>query len=138
VIPAVGATLGPWQIASVSAEHMRTIAVILDDPNQIHLDADVVRRLGLGDSVINQGPANLGYVMTMLREALPGSELLDVRVRFLANVFGGDSIRVAAEVTGIRRQSERTVLDCAIWLEVDGRGRALEGTAALALAADAD
>lgn len=128
-----GSLLGPWTIQSVSPEHMKTLAVILDDPNPIHLDASVVRELGMGDAVINQGPANLGYIMTMLAEALPGSELLDVRVRFLANVFGGDRVRAAAEVSGVREQAGRRVLDCEVWLEVDGRGRAVQGTATLAL-----
>jgi acyl dehydratase len=134
-IPAVGARLGPWEIDQVSPEHMRTLAVILDDPNPIHLDAEAVRRLGLGDNVVNQGPANLGYVMTMLGEELPGAELLDVRIRFTGNVFGGDHVRAVAEVTGVREQAGRPVLELDIWLEIEGRGRALHGTAALALPA---
>lgn len=132
--PGIGTRLGPWEIEHIDPAHMRTLAVVLDDPNPIHLDAEVVRRLGMGDAVVNQGPANLGYVMNMLAEALPGSELLDVRVQFMANVFGGDRVSALAEVTGVREEAGRQVLDCEVWLEIAGRGRALQGTAALALA----
>lgn len=129
--PSVGATLGPWTIESVSAEHMKTLAVVLDDPNPIHLDAEAVRALGLGERVINQGPANLGYVMSMLAEAVPGASIADVRVRFLANVLGGDRVSAAGEVLALREHGARRAIECAIWLDVDGRGRALEGTATL-------
>lgn len=132
--PVVGTRLGPWEIERIRPEPMRVLAVILDDPNPIHLDAGAVRALGMGDSVINQGPANLGYLMNMLTEALPGADLRRVRVRFIANVFGGDRVAAAAEVTEVREEAGRTVLECEIWLEIDGRGRALEGTATLALA----
>lgn len=134
MIPTVGTRLGPWEIEEIQPEPMRTLAVILDDPNPIHLEADVVRALGMGDSVINQGPANLGYVMNLLTETFPGADLRRVRVRFLANVFGGDRVVAAGEVTGVHDEAGRSVLDCSIWLEIHGRGRALEGTATLALA----
>lgn len=136
--PSVGATLGPWTIESVSAEHMKTLAVILDDPNPIHLDAEAVKALGMGERVINQGPANLGYVMNLLSEALPGARIASVRVRFLANVLGGDRVSAGAEVLASHEQDGERRLDCAIWLDVDGRGHALEGTASLVLGQDVD
>lgn len=134
MIPAVGTRIGPWEVEQIEPEPMRTLAVILDDPNPIHLKADVVRALGMGENVINQGPANLGYVMNLLTENFPGADLRHVSVRFIANVFAGDRVVAVAEVTQVREEAGRPVLECAIWLEIDGRGRALEGTATLALA----
>lgn len=131
---AVGTVLGPWTIESIDPERMKLLAVLLDDPNPIHLDPEAVRDLGMGDAVINQGPANLGYVINLLQEELPGSELKELRVRFLANVFGGDHVSARAEVTGVREEDGRELLDLDVWLEVDGRGPAVKGTATLALA----
>ena len=43
-----GAALGPWVVEHVDPEHMKTLAILLADPNPIHLDADAARRAGLG------------------------------------------------------------------------------------------
>ena len=53
---------------------MKTFAVALADPNPIHLDPEAVKAAGLGDRVINQGPAGLGYLLNMLHEAVPRGE----------------------------------------------------------------
>jgi len=136
--PVAGAILGPWTIESVSAEHMRTLATILDDPNPIHLDPAAVREMGLGDRVINQGPANLAYVMSMLTECVPGASIARLQARFNANVFGGDRVDAGAEVLAVHESESGRSLDCAIWLDVAGRGRALEGAATLRIAGGQD
>jgi acyl dehydratase len=56
-------SLGPWRLDSVDSERMREFAVLLADPNPIHLEPEAVRARGLGDRVVNQGPANFGYVL---------------------------------------------------------------------------
>lgn len=128
-----GTALGPWTIESVSEQSMKTLAEILDDPNPIHLDAEAVRRLGLGDRVINQGPANLGYVMNMLAESVPGARIKSLRTRFIANVLGGDEVTARGEVLAVHDDRGERRLECSIWLDVEGRGRVLEGTATLLL-----
>jgi 3-hydroxybutyryl-CoA dehydratase len=133
---AVGTTLGPWTIASVDPERMKQLAVLLADPNPIHLDAQIVRDLGLGPTVINQGPANLGYIINLLQSELPGSELRHLKVRFLANVFGEEEVNARAEVTGVSDAADGAqLLELDIWLEAGDRGRALAGTAMLAVPA---
>jgi acyl dehydratase len=124
-----GAELGPLVIDPVSPENMKTLAVVLDDPNPIHLDPEAVRALGMGDRVVNQGPANFGYILDMLRAAAPGATIADLRVRFLANVFGGDRVLAAGRVDTV----EGRRLACSVWLDVDGGARAVEGTATLIL-----
>jgi 3-hydroxybutyryl-CoA dehydratase len=124
-----GAELGPLVIESVSPEAMHVLAVLLDDPNQIHLDAEVVKALGMGDRVINQGPANFAYMLDMLRAAVPGAIIRDFRVRLLANVFGGDRVIAAGRVESVSGP-EAT---CSVWLDIDGGARAVEGTATLTL-----
>lgn len=115
--------LGPLVVESVSAERMKTLAVVLDDPNPIHLT---------GDRPINQGPANIAWVLDMLREALPGARLVDVQVRLLANVLAGDRAIAAGRVESCA-DGRAT---CAVWLDVDGGARAVEGTATLILPTD--
>ena len=102
--------LGPLVIESVSAERMKTLAVVLDDPNPIHLT---------GDRPVNQGPANLAWV-------------LDVKVRFLANVVARDRVIAAGRVESV--EDGRTT--CSVWLDVDGGARALDGTATLIVPTD--
>jgi acyl dehydratase len=127
-----GAALREFTHGPVAVPAMAAFATILDDPNPIHTSADAARAAGLGEHPINQGPANFGYIITMLRRAAPGAHLADLQVRLLANVVEGDRVvaggRVDAEDedgAGGRRVS------CSVWLDVEGGRRAVEGTATL-------
>jgi 3-hydroxybutyryl-CoA dehydratase len=127
-----GVELGPLVIKSVRAERMKTLAVVLADPNPIHLDPGAVRALGMGDRVVNQGPANFAWVLDMLREAVPGAQISDLKVRLLANVFADDRVVAAGRVDAV----DGGRLSCSVWLDVDGGSRALDGTATLILPTD--
>ena len=48
----------------VRAEEMKLIALLLRDPNPIHLDPDAAAACGYGRACVNQGPANLAYALT--------------------------------------------------------------------------
>lgn len=127
----VGHTLGPWRIESVSTEKMRALANVLRDPNPIHIDPAAVARLGLGNRVINQGPANLAYIVNMLTESVPHCRLLQFDARLLANVFGGDAVEAGGRVTDLQREATGTRIGCEVWLKVNGRGVAVAGNAVL-------
>lgn len=128
-----GATLGPWTVEHVDPQAMKTLAVLLADPNPIHLDARAASQAGLGDRVVTQGPASVGFVINMLLACVPGAVVADLRVRFIANVHGGDRVLAHGSVqTVVQRETGREV-SCAVWLDVDGGPRALEGTATLVL-----
>lgn len=124
-----GRQLGPWRFDGIGAESLREMAIVLDDPNPIHLDAAVVAALGIGERQVNQGPSNIGYVMNMLREAVPEAKLERLQVRFLANVFAGDTV----VADGLVESVDGDVLECSVWLEVDGGPRAVDGRAVLRL-----
>jgi 3-hydroxybutyryl-CoA dehydratase len=110
---------------TVGQDAMDVFADILDDPNPIHLDPAAAAAAGLGERTINQGPANFGYVLNMLLAAFPGARIADLDVRLLANVCAGDRVTAGGEV-----QSEQDGrVRCAVWLDVDGGARAIEGTA---------
>ena len=123
----VGDALPPFVVPSVSAAAMKQWAVFLHDPNPIHLDVEAVKAKGLGDKVINQGPANVAYVMNMLRAAFPGAALERMNSRFVDNVYAGDRLTAGGTVTGI----EDGLILCDIWLNAEGRGPVIAGTAAV-------
>lgn len=130
----VDSELGPWTIEHVDPEKMKVFAVVLADPNPIHLDAQAVSAAGLGDRVINQGPASFGYVLNMLRDAAPRATIADLNVRLTANVFDGDRVTAGGRVDAVDEHDRERRLTCSVWLDVDGGRRALQGTATLLLA----
>jgi len=103
-----GMPQGPLTIEAVPASGMKLAAALLDDPNPIHLDPRAVETLGLGTTVINQGPITISYLQSMIAAALGGAErIMRFEARFLANVFAGDRLVCTGtvdddgEVTGI-------------------------------------
>jgi len=114
-------------VDAVSAARMADLAVVLDDPNPIHLDTEAVKRLGMGEREINQGPANCSYIVNMLRAAFPGATITRLSFRLLGNVFAGERAVAGGEILG----EDAGEVRCAVWLDVDGRGRMVEGTATI-------
>jgi acyl dehydratase len=127
-----GDTLKPFRIASVSPEGMKAWAKFLHDPNPIHLDPGVVKAKGLGDRVINQGPANLSYLINMLQGAVPNSFIESLEVRYVDNVFGGEAVEAGGTVKEISADGSKRRISCDVWLRVEARGAVLTGTAILA------
>lgn len=84
--------LAPWTLDCVPGDAMPIWAEALRDDNPIHLDPDAAEALGFGRRTVNQGPANLAYVLNMLIAARPGEYLETVEARFLGNVFSGDRV----------------------------------------------
>jgi len=126
---AVGDALPPFTIESISPTAMKEWAVFLADPNPIHLDVEVVKAKGLGDRVINQGPANVAYVMNMLAAAFPNATIEAIESRFLDNVYGGDKVVASGTVRAI--DGDR--VECEFTLDVEGRGTVNSGTATIRL-----
>jgi len=131
--PAVGQRLPEFKIDSVSPERMKLLAAILRDPNPIHWDGDEVARRGLGHRVINQGPINLGYITNMLMEWAGPSCIRHLEARFTSNVFDGDSVVATGVVTAVREDNGERLVDCDVWLDRGGGGRAVEARATVAI-----
>ena len=130
----VGDELPRRIIESVSAEKMKTMAALLGDPNTIHWEVADVRRLGLGDRPVNQGPNNMGYVVDMLAEWAGGpTNFRRLKVRFLGNVFAEDQLVAGGKVTAVRPSSEGQLVDCDVWLARNGTEAVLAGTATVLL-----
>jgi 3-hydroxybutyryl-CoA dehydratase len=130
-----GTALGPWTVDRVDPDKMKLFATVLGDPNPIHLDPEAVKAAGLGERVINQGPASFGYVLNMLRAAAPKAQIRVLDVRLTANVFAGDRVTAAGCVESAEDLGDERLVACSVWVDVEGGRRALWGTATLVLPA---
>ena len=130
----VGTELPVYDIPSVSAEKMKTMAALLNDPTAIHWDVATLQALGMGDRPINQGPLNMGYVMNAVTDWAGGPERLHrLRVRFLGNVLAGHHLRVRATVTALREEDGARLADCDVVLEVVDGDAVVSGSATVVL-----
>lgn len=112
---------------SVTAAAMRPIADLLQDTNAIHLDPVATAAAGLGDRVINQGPANLAYILNLLENTFPKHRIAILDSRFLANVREGDIVEAGGSV--VAREEDR--ITCELWLRVADAGPAVSVTTTL-------
>lgn len=115
--PKVGSKFPPYEVGVVDAEKMKTMAVLLQDPNPIHWDLDAVENLGLGDKPINQGPNNMAYVVNALVSWIGDiSGFRGLKVRFIGNVFAGDRLTVVGTITGVDQVEGRDLATCDVQL----------------------
>src|SRR5690606_10995936 len=91
----------PTRTIVVRPESMPVWAAALRDPNPIHLDANATRAAGLGDRVINQGPANIGYLVNALLARFPNGRIVAMDFVFLDNVRGGDMAAATGKVVRV-------------------------------------
>lgn len=123
----IGQALAPFHVGFVDPAAMVVWAKALHDPNPIHLDVEAVRAAGLGDRRINQGPANLAYILNMLMAAFPGSRVGSIDVRYMDNVLEGDAVTAGGTIVAAAEGK----VDCEIWLDAQGRGRVIAGVATM-------
>lgn len=121
---AIGAEL-PVRTTTVKAARMKVFSLLTNDPNPIHWDPDAVTALGLGDRLINQGGLNVGYVITAVADWAGGPErIVDVKVRFLGNVFDGEEVRAGGTVRAV----EDGIATIDVWLMRPDDTVAIRGT----------
>ncbi len=134
---AVGDTIPEWVMESVCPERMRTMAAILRDPNPIHWDRAAVGALplGLGRRTINQGPLGLSYMVNMLHAWTGPGSIRRIVMRFPQVVLDGERVVARGEVTAVRDEQQKRLVDCIIRLEHAERGVLLEGNATVAVQA---
>lgn len=134
VAAVVGAKLPAYSLAAVKPENMRLWAQILRDPNPIHLDPQAVRAKGLGDRVVNQGPANVAYLITMLQRAFPSAVLESLDVRYAGMVYGGDAVEAGGTIREVTARESGVRITCEISLSAAGRADVISGLACMLLA----
>lgn len=130
----VGTTIPPISVTGVRQEDIKLMALILRDPNPIHFDLDAVAKAGLGDRAVNQGGMTMAYVMNMLI-AWAGSRAAITRIacQFRGNVLAGDDVSIGGTVTSVEPAETGLAVECDVWADVVGGGRAIAGSATVLL-----
>lgn len=131
----VGDALPPWEMSSVCAARMRTMAAILRDPNPLHWDRQAVAALplNLGERTINQGPLGLSYIVNMLHEWAGPGAIRKLVMTFPQVVLDGECVVARGEVYDMTTEGNEHLAHCNVWLEHAERGVLLEGTAVVRL-----
>ena len=89
----IGQKLDKWTFL-VKQEYLVTWSQVLNDPNPIHLDNKKVEELGLGNKCINQGPANIAYILNCISSNFPEYQLIKINNKLNGNVFSDDRVFV--------------------------------------------
>ncbi|MDA8892582.1 MaoC family dehydratase [Hyphomicrobiales bacterium] len=113
-----GSSLKSWNFL-VNQESMNVWAEILDDPNPIHLDINSARLLGLGEGTINQGPANIAYIMNMIEKNFPGSQIIKMNNKMTSAILEGDQVTVSGQIIKIQEKDNKSIISCSINLKTD-------------------
>ena len=137
----VGDCIPSWEMKSVSAEKMRTMAAILRDPNPLHWDRDAVAALPvvdtlpfkLGRRTSNQGPLGLSYIINMLHDWMGPECVKRFYITFPQVVLDEDCVVARGTITALRKEGNRQLADCDVWLEHAERGVLLQGRATVQL-----
>ena len=105
----------PNRRVTVKREGMKSMAVMLRDPNPIHWDVDVLRALGMDQRPVNQGPTNLAYVWDALTD-WTGSigAVKGVSVRFISNALAEEELTSGGTVETIDEATGTAT--CSVWL----------------------
>lgn len=123
----------PLVFNAVNEQNLKTWSQILHDPNPIHLDKSYIQNTGLGEHRINQGPANVAYLINMLESNFPGGFINELDVRFIQNVFEGDKVEATGTIKHVREDEAGITLLCDLTLTTDTHGTVLTGTGSVLL-----
>jgi acyl dehydratase len=124
--------LPAFVVDEVDVQRMKTMAALLDDPNPIHFDTDVVVALGYGDAPINQGPTTMAYMMNVLISAFGIAAVRRFECRFMGNVFAGERVECRGTVTAVDEAAQTAQIELSA---VAGERQVLGGAATISTAA---
>lgn len=132
---AVGDELPEWTLDAVDAERMKVLALLLADPNPLHYDPSVARRLGIADRPVAQGPATMAMLANLVRSAFPAGRLARLSVRLHGSVVAGQGVRAHGTVADRWRDANGDeVVRCELALDTGDR-TVLQGDAEVVLRA---
>jgi len=125
----IGDKIPQWEMKSVSAQRMATMAAILRDPCPFHWDRDVVdNTFGIGKRTVNQGLVGIGYMINMLHSWSGENSVKRMKMGFpVPLVLDGDHVIAKGEVLAVEPEGTGQLAECNIWLEKEGE-RLLDGT----------
>lgn len=111
----IGQKINQWS-HNVRQEDLNSWSKILNDPNPIHFDANAVKKIGQGDKCINQGPANIAYIINAIFYNFPKCKILSIKNRLNGNVFVDDTVTVLGEITNISSKDELNIISLLLTL----------------------
>ena len=109
----IGHKINQWS-HHVRQEDLNSWSKILNDPNPIHFDANAVKKIGQGDKCINQGPANIAYLINTIFYNFPKCKILNIKNRLNGNVFVDDIVTVSGEITNISNKNESRIISLSL------------------------
>ena len=71
---------------------------------------NAVKKIGQGDKCINQGPANIAYLINTIFYNFPKCKILNIKNRLNGNVFVDDIVTVSGEITNISNKNESKII----------------------------
>ena len=111
----IGQKINQWS-HNVRQEDLNSWSKILNDPNPIQFDANQVKKIGQGDKCINQGPANIAYIINAIFYNFPKCKILSIKNRLNGNVFVDDTVTVLGEITNISSKDELNMISLLLTL----------------------
>ena len=105
----IGHRINQWS-NHVRQEDLNSWSKILNDPNPIHFDVNAVKKIGQGDKCINQGPANIAYIINTIFYNFPKCKILKIKNRLNGNVFVNDLVTVSGKITNISNKNESIII----------------------------
>jgi acyl dehydratase len=129
----VGDELPARAAPEIVKQRLIDIMTVMDDCNPVHVDEELVARLGLR-GLVNQGPANLAYITNMLAAWTGDADCVRrFKVRFHVTVVPGDDLIAGGTVAAIH---DKGIVDCNVWLKMRDGTVMLSGTATVAFPND--
>lgn len=124
-----GDELEPRRVEDLRAEDMKLVAALLQDPYPPHFDPKRAEELDY-PGLLNQGPANLAYLLQPVVETLESpSDLRSFDVRFHDMLFEGQTVTATAEVTETRESDDGRLVTFDLALRDDDGDLAVGGSA---------
>ena len=90
-----------------------------------------MKDLNLGDNCINQGPANVAYIINCISNNFHKYELVSIKNKFKGNVFSGDNVTVKGSISSINNCDERIYLTLDLYLNTQNQRGVVETTAVI-------
>lgn len=124
-----GDELEPRTLEDLRAEDMKLIAALLQDPYPPHFDRERAEELDY-PGLLNQGPANLSYLVQPVVRALDSpSDLRSFDVRFHNMVFEGQTVTATATVADTQKSDGEGLVEFDLELQTEDGTVAVNGTA---------
>ena len=128
----IGQKLDKWTFL-VKQEYLVTWSQVLNDPNPIHLDNKKVEELGLGNKCINQGPANISYILNCISSNFPEYQLIKINNKLNGNVFSDDRVSVEGQISDIEKKNDYLIVSLFLDLHTQNQNNVLSSNAVIRL-----